>query len=67
MTKEKYKEKMCKNCIHYDKKCSEQIDCCAENDVIKTWCDNYINIFECAQKHCNECNKYEKCNFRKED
>lgn len=65
MTKEEYKKKMCSNCIHNNTKCKGKINF-KKGEFEKIWCENYINVFECAKKQCNKCNKYKLCNYREE-
>lgn len=58
MTKEKYKEKMCKNCINCCAECKDE-DIVEETieDTVVTVCKNYHNLAECIKKNCNSCGK----------
>ena len=62
MTKEKYKEKMCKNCINYCANCKdEEIIEEIIDDTVVTVCKNYHNFAECIRKNCNSCGRCGKC------
>lgn len=55
MTKEEYKDRMCKTCIY--KNCNSDI-CEKHKDNVKIYkCNDYISIFECNKKNCRQCGK----------
>ncbi len=50
MTKEEYKERMCKYCINYN--CKDNI-CEISKDTYKVYrCTEYVSIFMCNKKQC---------------
>ena len=56
VTKEKYKNKMCKTCINNSKECiEEEIIQKAIEDTVVTMCKNYHNFASCIKKSCNRC------------
>lgn len=55
MTKEEYKDRICKNCINLN--CKNNI-CEIHKDTVSCYkCNDYISIFECNKRNCNECKK----------
>lgn len=55
MTKEEYKNCLCKHCINYN--CKENI-CELNKDTYKIYkCINYVSIFICNQNNCRKCGK----------
>ncbi len=55
MTKEEYKDRICKNCIN--RNCKNNI-CEIHKDTVSCYkCNDYISIFECNKRNCNECKK----------
>lgn len=58
MTKEEYKDRMCKTCIY--KNCNNDI-CEKHQDNVKIYkCIDYISIFECNKRSCRECGRCEE-------
>lgn len=55
MTKEEYKNYLCKHCIRYN--CKENI-CEIKKDTYKVYkCTEYVSIFMCNRRKCRECGK----------
>lgn len=54
MTKEEYKNKICRHCINEGINCLKLEEIVKDNLVISR-CANYRHIFSCGQTNCNEC------------
>nr|DAM73463.1 MAG TPA: hypothetical protein [Caudoviricetes sp.] len=58
MTKEEYRNYLCKHCIRYN--CKENI-CELDKDTYKVYkCTEYVSIFMCNKTNCRKCNKCNK-------
>lgn len=55
MTKEEYRNYLCKHCIRYN--CKKNI-CELDKDTYKVYkCTEYVSIFMCNKRNCRECGR----------
>lgn len=57
MTKEEYRQIICRQCVNYDKECKEDICMKFFENYTNTKCNNYHLWTECISKNCNKCRK----------